>query len=90
MVGGIGEFKFPSECLFLLLPVCRLGQLATMAGIDQSDFHLLGRPQMSSTVNTPVEEQKGLEDENLDLKQTAVGQMQDIGVSGPVRLGSSH
>ena len=86
MLGAVGEFTlFPSECLFLPLPVCRLGQLATMAGIDQSDFHLLGRPQMNSTANTPVEGQKALEDENLNPKQTALGQMQDIRVSGDVR-----
>lgn len=80
VLGSI-ENSFQKFHAFLdLLKDAGLGQLATMAGIDQSDFHLLGRPQMSSTVNTPVEEQKGLEDENLDLKQTAVGQMQDIGV----------
>lgn len=80
VLGSI-ENSFQKFHAFLdLLKDAGLGQLATMAGIDQSDFHLLGRPQMSSTVNTPVEEQKGLEGENLDLKQTAVGQMQDIGV----------
>jgi hypothetical protein len=86
MLVGVGELKLsPSECLFLLPPVRRLGQLATMAGIDQSDFHLLGRPQMNSTVNTPIQEQKALEDETLHPKQTATGQMQDIRVSGPLR-----
>lgn len=67
------------------LPLSRLGQLASMAGIDQSDFHLLGRPQMNSTISAPVEEQRALEEEKLDPKQTAIGQMQNIQVSGPER-----
>lgn len=56
-----------------------------MAGIDQSDFHLLGRPQMNSTVSAAVEDQKALEEEKLDPKQTPGGQMQNIQVSGPNR-----
>ncbi|XP_049567368.1 centrosomal protein of 78 kDa-like [Orcinus orca] len=57
----------------------RLGQLATMAGIDQSDFHLLGRPQMNSTVSSPrKEEKKTLEEEKSESKQGAPGQMQNI------------
>ncbi|XP_052044748.1 centrosomal protein of 78 kDa isoform X2 [Apodemus sylvaticus] len=78
ILGSI-ENSFQKFHAFLdLLKDAGLGQLATMAGIDQSDFHLLGRPQMSSTANTPVEEQKALEDDNLDPKQSAIGQMQDI------------
>ncbi|EPY77997.1 hypothetical protein CB1_001144008 [Camelus ferus] len=57
----------------------RLGQLATMAGIDQSDFHLLGCPQMNSTVSSPPkEEKKAHEEEEPESKQTALGQMQNI------------
>lgn len=56
-----------------------------MAGIDQSDFHLVGRPQMNSTVSAPVEEQIALEEQKPDLEQTAVGQMQNIQVSRPGR-----
>lgn len=67
------------------LPLCRLGQLATMAGIDQSDFHLIGRPQMNSTISAAVEDQKAPEEEKLDPKQTPGGQMQNIQVSGPNR-----
>ncbi|KAG7281499.1 hypothetical protein CRUP_012442, partial [Coryphaenoides rupestris] len=33
-----------------------LGQLASVAGIDQSDFGLLSRPQLSSTVRPPLEQ----------------------------------
>uniref|UniRef100_A0A8C6C500 Uncharacterized protein n=1 Tax=Monodon monoceros TaxID=40151 RepID=A0A8C6C500_MONMO len=56
-----------------------LGQLATKAGIDQSGFHLLGRPQMNSTVSSPrKEEKKALEEEKSELKQGAPGQMKNI------------
>lgn len=48
-------YDYNNPCLFLLF---RLGQLATMAGIDQSDFHLLGRPQMNSTLSSPPKEEK--------------------------------
>lgn len=75
-------FAFPS---FLLL--CRLGQFATMAGIDQSDFHLLGHPQMNSTVSSPPnEEKKALEEEKPEEKQNALGPMQNIQVSGQNRI----
>ncbi|XP_052617273.1 centrosomal protein of 78 kDa isoform X3 [Peromyscus californicus insignis] len=78
VLGSI-ENSFQKFHAFLdLLKDAGLGQLATMAGIDQSDFHLLGRPQMNSTVSAPVEEQRALEEEKLDPKQTAVGQMQNI------------
>ena len=53
-----------------------------MAGIDQSDFHLLGRPQMNSTVSSPPkEEKKALEEEKSESKQSALAQMQNIHVS---------
>ncbi|XP_051002163.1 centrosomal protein of 78 kDa [Acomys russatus] len=78
VLGSI-ENSFQKFHAFLdLLKDAGLGQLATMAGIDQSDFHLLGRPQMSSTVSAPVEEQKALEEEKPDSKQSAAGQMQNI------------
>lgn len=60
-----------------------------MAGIDQSDFHLLGRPQMNSTVSA-AGDQKALEEEKLGPKQTPGGQMQNIQVSGPNRPWLSH
>nr|XP_058934622.1 centrosomal protein of 78 kDa-like [Kogia breviceps] len=53
-----------------------------MAGIDQSDFHLLGRPQINSTVSSPPkEEKKALEEEKSESKQGAPGQMQNMQVS---------
>nr|XP_030708051.1 centrosomal protein of 78 kDa-like [Globicephala melas] len=65
-----------------LLKYAGLGQLATMAGIDQSDFHLLGRPQMNSTVSSPPkEEKKALEEEKSESKQSAPGPTQNLQVS---------
>ncbi|XP_055470097.1 centrosomal protein of 78 kDa isoform X2 [Psammomys obesus] len=78
VLGSI-ENSFQKFHAFLdLLKDAGLGQLATMAGIDQSDFHLLGRPQMNSTVSGPVEEQKVLEEENPDPKQSAGGPVQNV------------
>ncbi|XP_060009406.1 centrosomal protein of 78 kDa isoform X4 [Lagenorhynchus albirostris] len=81
VLGSI-ENSFQKFHAFLdLLKDAGLGQLATMAGIDQSDFHLLGRPQMNSTVSSPPkEEKKALEAEKSESKQGAPGQMQNIQV----------
>ncbi|XP_043342927.1 centrosomal protein of 78 kDa isoform X3 [Cervus elaphus] len=82
VLGSI-ENSFQKFHAFLdLLKDAGLGQLATMAGIDQSDFHLLGHPQMNSTVSSPPkEEKKALEEEKSELQQSALGQMQNIQVS---------
>ncbi|XP_042820250.1 centrosomal protein of 78 kDa isoform X4 [Panthera tigris] len=82
VLGSI-ENSFQKFHAFLdLLKDAGLGQLATMAGIDQSDFHLLGRPQMNSTISSlPREEKKALEDEKPESKQNSIGQMQNIQVS---------
>ncbi|XP_010585798.1 centrosomal protein of 78 kDa isoform X2 [Loxodonta africana] len=79
VLGSI-ENSFQKFHAFLdLLKDAGLGQLATMAGIDQSDFHILGRPQMNSTIsNVPKEEKKALEEEKPESKQNALGQMQNI------------
>uniref|UniRef100_A0A9L0R9I7 Centrosomal protein 78 n=1 Tax=Equus caballus TaxID=9796 RepID=A0A9L0R9I7_HORSE len=78
VLGSI-ENSFQKFHAFLdLLKDAGLGQLATMAGIDQSDFHLLGRPQMSSTVSSPPKEEKALEEEKPESKQNALGQMPNI------------
>ncbi|XP_063105588.1 centrosomal protein of 78 kDa isoform X3 [Cavia porcellus] len=98
VLGSI-ENSFQKFHAFLdLLKDAGLGQLATMAGIDQSDFHLLGRPQMNSTVsNLPEEEKKALEEEKTEPKQNAVGRMQNIQFQKftgdariPLPLDSSH
>lgn len=77
VLGSI-ESSFQKFHAFLdLLKDAGLGQLATMAGIDQSDFNLLGRPQMNSVSSSLPEELKALGEEP-DPKQSAVGQMQNI------------
>ncbi|KAM5299051.1 centrosomal protein of 78 kDa isoform 2-T2 [Ctenodactylus gundi] len=79
VLGSI-ENSFQKFHAFLdLLKDAGLGQLATMAGIDQSDFNLLGRPQMNSTLSSPhTGEKKALEEEKSDLTQNATGQVQNI------------
>uniref|UniRef100_A0A8C7BBS4 Centrosomal protein of 78 kDa n=1 Tax=Neovison vison TaxID=452646 RepID=A0A8C7BBS4_NEOVI len=79
VLGSI-ENSFQKFHAFLdLLKDAGLGQFATMAGIDQSDFHLLGRPQMNSTLSSlPKEEKKALEEEKPESKQNPLGQMQNI------------
>ncbi|KAM7092753.1 centrosomal protein of 78 kDa isoform 4-T4 [Molossus nigricans] len=79
VLGSI-ENSFQKFHAFLdLLKDAGLGQLATMAGIDPSDFHLLGRPQLTSTLTSPPkEEKKAFEEEKPESKQNALGQMQNI------------
>ncbi|KFO04648.1 Centrosomal protein of 78 kDa, partial [Balearica regulorum gibbericeps] len=53
ILGSI-ENSFQKFHAFLdLLKDAGLGQLAVLAGIDQSDFGLLGHPQMNSTLSKP-------------------------------------
>ncbi|XP_054439233.1 centrosomal protein of 78 kDa [Pteronotus mesoamericanus] len=82
VLGSI-ENSFQKFHAFLdLLKDAGLGQLATMAGIDSSDFHLLGHPQLNSTLTSPPEEEKkALEEEKPESTQNALGQMQNIQVS---------
>ncbi|XP_036289616.1 centrosomal protein of 78 kDa isoform X1 [Pipistrellus kuhlii] len=82
VLGSI-ENSFQKFHAFLdLLKDAGLGQLASLAGIDPSDFNLLGRPQLHSTLTgPPKEEKKALEEEKPESKQNALGQMQNIQVS---------
>ncbi|XP_054979687.1 centrosomal protein of 78 kDa isoform X2 [Sorex araneus] len=79
VLGSI-ESSFQKFHAFLdLLKDAGLGQLASMAGIDQSDFHVLGHPQMNSTLSSPPkEEKKTIEEEKSESKHSALGQMQNI------------
>ncbi|XP_072215861.1 centrosomal protein of 78 kDa [Excalfactoria chinensis] len=64
VLGSI-ENSFQKFHAFLdLLKDAGLGQLAVLAGIDQSDFGLLGHPQMNSTLSKPVNmlKEKSLEE----------------------------
>lgn len=59
------ETSFQKFHAFLdLLKDAGLGQLATMAGINQSDFGMLGQPQMSSTLEKPPAERNDLKQEH--------------------------
>uniref|UniRef100_A0A452I3R7 Centrosomal protein of 78 kDa n=1 Tax=Gopherus agassizii TaxID=38772 RepID=A0A452I3R7_9SAUR len=73
VLGSI-ETSFQKFHAFLdLLKDAGLGQLATIAGIDQSDFGLLGHPQMNSTVSKPaiVQKEKSYEEERQEQTQTS-------------------
>ncbi|XP_068092836.1 centrosomal protein of 78 kDa isoform X2 [Hyperolius riggenbachi] len=66
------EKSFSKFHAFLdLLKDAGLGQLASMAGIDQSDFALPGDPQLSSTIGIAQQTDKGLQNTFL------VGQRRD-------------
>ncbi|XP_051822561.1 centrosomal protein of 78 kDa isoform X1 [Antechinus flavipes] len=86
VLGSI-ETSFQKFHAFLdLLKDAGLGQLATVAGISQSDFDLLDQSQMNTTINAILmEEKKGIE-ERQESGQNTPGQIQSIQkVSGDVR-----
>ncbi|XP_045144334.1 centrosomal protein of 78 kDa isoform X2 [Echinops telfairi] len=98
VLGSI-EKSFQKFHAFLdLLKDAGLGQLATMAGIDQSDFHLLGRPQMNSTLTrAPEEDKKALEEGKPESEKKALGPVPNVQfekITGdariPLPLDSSH
>ncbi|XP_034266081.1 centrosomal protein of 78 kDa isoform X2 [Pantherophis guttatus] len=70
VLGSI-ENSFQKFHAFLdLLKDAGLGQLATMAGIDQSDFGVLHHPQMTSSVKpTLIEREKSFEEERQEHMQ---------------------
>ncbi|XP_019372967.1 PREDICTED: centrosomal protein of 78 kDa isoform X1 [Gavialis gangeticus] len=68
VLGSI-ENSFKKFHAFLdLLKDAGLGQFATIAGIDQSDFGLLGHPQMNSTLRKPANaaKEKSFEEERQE------------------------
>ncbi|XP_026722053.1 centrosomal protein of 78 kDa isoform X3 [Athene cunicularia] len=71
VLGSI-ENSFQKFHAFLdLLKDAGLGQLAVLAGIDQSDFGLLGHPQMNSTLSKPGNtlKEKSFEEERQEHTQ---------------------
>ncbi|NXP02768.1 CEP78 protein, partial [Thinocorus orbignyianus] len=85
VLGSI-EKSFQKFHAFLdLLRDAGLGQLAVLAGIDQSDFGLLGRPQMNSTVSKPANmlKEKSFEEERQEHIQNSKDRAGDIQVSLP-------
>ncbi|NXM12233.1 CEP78 protein, partial [Ploceus nigricollis] len=68
VLGSI-ENSFQKFHAFLdLLKGAGLGQLAVLAGIDQSDFGILGHPQMNATLSKPVNmvKEKSFEEERQE------------------------
>ncbi|NXA36700.1 CEP78 protein, partial [Eudromia elegans] len=80
------ENSFQKFHAFLdLLKDAGLGQLAALAGIDQSDFGLLGHPQMNSTLTKPVkmQKEKSFEEERQEHTQNSKNGGRDFQVSPP-------
>ncbi|XP_071587009.1 centrosomal protein of 78 kDa isoform X2 [Heliangelus exortis] len=85
VLGSI-ENSFRKFHAFLdLLKDAGLGQLAVLAGIDQSDFGLMGHPQMNSTISQPVNvlKEKSFEEERQEHRQNSKNRAEDIEVSLP-------
>ncbi|KAM9586666.1 centrosomal protein of 78 kDa isoform 1-T5 [Morphnus guianensis] len=85
VLGSI-ENSFQKFHAFLdLLKDAGLGQLAVLAGIDQSDFGLLGHPQMNSTLSKPANmlKEKSFEEERQEHTQNSKNTAGDIQVSLP-------
>ncbi|XP_077028197.1 centrosomal protein of 78 kDa isoform X5 [Agelaius phoeniceus] len=57
-----------------------LGQLAVLAGIDQSDFGILGHPQMNATLSKPVNvvKEKSFEEERQEHTENSKNRAGDI------------
>ncbi|NWX54262.1 CEP78 protein, partial [Promerops cafer] len=80
VLGSI-ENSFQKFHAFLdLLKDAGLGQLAVLAGIDQSDFGILGHPQMNGTLSKPVNmvKEKSFEEERQEHAQNSKDRAGDI------------
>ncbi|NXA92048.1 CEP78 protein, partial [Melanocharis versteri] len=80
VLGSI-ENSFQKFHAFLdLLKDAGLGQLAVLAGIDQSDFGILGHPQMNPTLSKPVNvvKEKSFEEERQEHTQNSKNRAGDI------------
>ncbi|NXL16995.1 CEP78 protein, partial [Setophaga kirtlandii] len=80
VLGSI-ENSFQKFHAFLdLLKDAGLGQLAVLAGIDQSDFGILGHPQMNTTLSKPVNvvKEKSFEEERQEHTENSKNRAGDI------------
>ncbi|XP_066425303.1 centrosomal protein of 78 kDa isoform X1 [Molothrus aeneus] len=80
VLGSI-ENSFQKFHAFLdLLKDAGLGQLAVLAGIDQSDFGILGHPQMNATLSKPVNvvKEKSFEEERQEHTENSKSRAGDI------------
>ncbi|NXD46305.1 CEP78 protein, partial [Copsychus sechellarum] len=85
VLGSI-ENSFQKFHAFLdLLKDAGLGQLAVLAGIDQSDFGILGHPQMNCTLGKPVNmvKEKSFEEERQEHTQNSKNRAGDIQLPHP-------
>ncbi|XP_071436760.1 centrosomal protein of 78 kDa [Pithys albifrons albifrons] len=85
VLGSI-ENAFQKFHAFLdLLKDAGLGQLAVLAGIEQSDFGLLRHPHMNSTLSKPanVSKEKSFEEERQEHTQNSKNRAGDIQLSLP-------
>ncbi|NWT00096.1 CEP78 protein, partial [Mionectes macconnelli] len=85
VLGSI-ENSFQKFHAFLdLLKDAGLGQLAVLAGIDQSDFGLLGHSQMNSTLSKAANlvKEKSFEEERQEHTQNSKNRIGDIQLSLP-------
>ncbi|KAM9508807.1 centrosomal protein of 78 kDa [Guaruba guarouba] len=85
VLGSI-ESSFQKFHAFLdLLKDAGLGQLAVLAGIDQSDFGVLGDPQMNSTLSKPADmlKEKSFEEKRHEHIQNSKNRAGDIQASLP-------
>ncbi|XP_028940838.1 centrosomal protein of 78 kDa-like, partial [Antrostomus carolinensis] len=90
VLGSI-ENSFQKFHAFLdLLKDAGLGQLAVLAGIDHSDFGVLGHPQMNSTLSKPANmlKEKSFEEERHEHTQNSKNRAGDTEVSLPGTLQS--
>ncbi|NWT27844.1 CEP78 protein, partial [Cardinalis cardinalis] len=80
VLGSI-ENSFQKFHAFLdLLKDAGLGQLAVLAGIDQSDFGILGHPQRNATLSKPVSvvKEKSFEEERQEHTESSKNRAGDI------------
>ncbi|XP_031951763.1 centrosomal protein of 78 kDa isoform X2 [Corvus moneduloides] len=85
VLGSI-ENSFQKFHAFLdLLKDAGLGQLAVLAGIDQSDFGVLGYSEMNSTLSKPVNlvKEKSFEEERQEHTQNSKNRAGDMQLSLP-------
>ncbi|NWR36788.1 CEP78 protein, partial [Tachuris rubrigastra] len=85
VLGSI-ENAFQKFHAFLdLLKDAGLGQLAVLAGLDQSDFCLLGHPQKNSTLSKAANmvREKSFEEERQEHTQNSKNEIGDIQLSLP-------
>ncbi|XP_037980640.1 centrosomal protein of 78 kDa isoform X2 [Motacilla alba alba] len=90
VLGSI-ENSFQKFHAFLdLLKDAGLGQLAVLAGIDQSDFGILGHSQMNATLSKPVNivKEKCFEEERQEHTENSKNRAGDIQLPLPVTFQS--